>query len=69
LTHDEAEIRRAVYTLIAQEQFVVEPSGAIAVAPLLREALSTRNQTIVCVMTGANIDPALLASILSEFCT
>jgi threonine dehydratase len=66
---DESEIRRAVYTLVAQEQFVVEPSGAIAIAPLLQATrpIEFERQTVVCVLTGANLDPFLLASILSEF--
>jgi threonine dehydratase len=62
----EAEIRRAVYLLLHREQLVVEPSGAIAIAPLLRGDLNTQGKSIVCILTGGNIDTALLRDILDE---
>ena len=35
LLFSELELRRAIFTLVDQEQLVVEASGAIAIAPLL----------------------------------
>ncbi|MDM8531603.1 pyridoxal-phosphate dependent enzyme [Anaerolineales bacterium HSG25] len=68
LMFDEAQIRHSVFTLIDQEQMVIEGSGAIAIVPLLdeahREALA--GKTVVCVLTGGNIDSRLLAEILRE---
>ncbi len=64
LLFSEAELRRAVYTLVDREQLVVEASGAIAIAPLLAGAW--RGQTVVCILSGANIDTALLADILTN---
>lgn len=64
--HSEAEIRRAIFTLLQHEQLVVEASGAIAIAPLLRQAVDVSGQTVVCILTGANIDPSLLASIVES---
>ena len=61
----EAELRRAVFTLVDQEQLVVEASGAIAIAPLLAENHPFQGQTVVCVLTGANIDSRLLGEILT----
>ncbi len=63
----ETELRRAIFTLIDQEQLIVEASGAIAITPLLRPEHGLRGQTVVCVLTGSNIDSRLLTSILGEF--
>lgn len=62
----EDDLRRAIFTLIDQEQLVVEASGAIAIAPLLSGQYDLVGQTVVCILTGANIDRRLLAEILSQ---
>ncbi len=64
LLFSEAELRRAIFTLVDQEQLVVEAAGAIAIAPLLAEQHTLSGQTVVCVLSGANIDTSLLAEIL-----
>lgn len=66
LLFSEADLRRAIFTLIDQEQLVVEASGAIAIAPLLSEPNRWQGQTVVCILSGANIDSRLLADILAE---
>ena len=66
IVYGEEELRRAIYALVDQEQLVVEASGAIAVAPLLDEMHDLKGQTVVCVLSGANIDSQLLANILSQ---
>src|SRR5690606_28906394 len=66
LLFSEAELRQAVFTLIDQEQLVVEASGAIAIAPLLAPEQPFRDTTVVCILSGANIDRALLAEILTS---
>jgi len=66
LLFSEAELRRAIFTLIDQEQLVVEASGAIAIAPLLAAGHQLSGQTVACVLTGANIDTSLLADILNS---
>lgn len=66
LLADEAAIRRAIYTLLADEQLVVEASGAIAIAPLLDGALDLRGKRVVAILTGANIDARVLREILAE---
>lgn len=66
LLHSEADIEQAIFALVDQEQLLVEPSGAIAIAPLLKKALTVEGQTIVCVLTGGNIDSRLLAYILQN---
>ena len=62
----EVDVRRAVGWLVAQEQLVVEGSGAIAVAPLLNGQLQARAQKVVAVLTGRNLDATLLRQILME---
>jgi threonine dehydratase len=64
LLHSEPDLRQAVFTLIDQEQLVVEPSGAIAIAPLLQSRRRFQEQQVVCVLTGSNIDTNLLTRIL-----
>ena len=63
----EADLRRAIYTLLDQEHLVVEASGAIAIAPLLNGSLDVAGRTVVCVLSGSNIETALLRDILVEF--
>jgi len=67
LLASEADLRRAIYTLVDQEQLVVEPSGAIAVVPLLNGSLDVAGQTAVCVLSGGNLETTLLRDILIEF--
>ena len=67
LLFSETEIRQAIFSLMHHEQLVVEASGAIAIAPLLHQPNRFAGQTIVCVLTGANIDTSLLSQILQEY--
>jgi threonine dehydratase len=62
----EAAVRQAVGWLLANEQLVVEGSGAIAIAPLLTGQVDAKGQNVVAVLTGRNIDSALLQQILAE---
>ena len=62
----EATIRRAVYLLWAHERQVVEGSGAAAIAPLIADKDSFRDKTVVCVVTGGNIDDELFKDILAS---
>lgn len=66
LLFSEVELRQTVFTLIEQEQLVVEPSGSIAIAPLLAKGHQFQGKMVICVMTGANIDTALLADIINN---
>ncbi len=66
LLASEAEIRHAIYVLLDRHQLVVEPSGAIAIAPLLSGRLDVRGETVVCILTGGNIETALLREILDD---
>jgi threonine dehydratase len=67
LLASEADMRRAIFTLLNREQLVVEASGAITVASLLSGGLDVTGQTAVCVLSGGNIATTLLRDILIEF--
>jgi len=67
LLTSEQDLRRAVFVLVDQEQLVVETSGAISIAPLLNGSLNVSGKTVVCVLSGGNLDTALLRDILVEF--
>lgn len=62
----EADVRQAVRWLVTHEQLLVEGSGAIAIAPLLNGQFSEPGRHVAAVLTGRNIDAALLADILTE---
>jgi threonine dehydratase len=62
----EADVRQATGWLLAREQLVVEGAGAIAIAPLLSGQLDAAGQQVVAVLTGRNLDAALLRDILTE---
>jgi threonine dehydratase len=62
----EGDVRQAVAWLVRHEQLVVEGSGAIAIAPLLNGQLDAAGQTVAAVLTGRNLDAALLQEILAE---
>ena len=66
LLTNETAIRRVIFTLLAEQQLVIEPSGAIAITPLLDGRLELAGQTVVCVLTGGNLDMTLLQEILEE---
>jgi len=67
VTVTEAEIRSAMRAIVAATRLVPEPSGAVAAAALLFHAheLPVYN-TAIAVVSGGNLDPALLAQILTE---
>jgi threo-3-hydroxy-L-aspartate ammonia-lyase len=65
VTVTEDEIRTAVRRLAVEARLVAEPGGAVAVAAcLLRAASLPAARSPVAVVSGGNIDPGLLASIL-----
>lgn len=63
----EPDVRRAVGWLLTQEQLLVEGSAAIAVAPLLNGQLRAAGKKVVAILTGRNLDAALLQAILAEY--
>ena len=67
VTVTEAEIRAAMRAIVAATRLVPEPSGAVAAAALLFHAAELPDhKTAVAIVSGGNVDPALLAQILTE---
>ena len=67
VTVTEAEIRGAMRAIAAATRLVPEPSGAVAAAALLYHAAQLPEyRRAVAVLSGGNVDPALLAEVLTE---
>jgi threonine dehydratase len=67
VTITEAEIRAAMRAIVAATRLVPEPSGAVAAAALLFHGSELPPYARpVAVLSGGNVDPALLAEVLTE---
>ena len=67
ITVTEAEIRAAMRAIVAATRLVPEPSGAVPVAALLfHGAQLPAYERAVAVVSGGNVDPAMLAEVLNE---
>ncbi len=62
----EADVRNAVRFLHQRLKLVVEPTGAVAAAAALRGQLRDYGRYVGVILSGGNIDPALLSTILTE---
>lgn len=66
VTVTEDEIREAMRRLATQARLVAEPGGAVAVAACLFHAAELPAAAVrVAVLSGGNVDPGLLAEVLS----
>jgi threonine dehydratase len=67
ITVTEAEIRAAMRAIVATARLVPEPSGAVTTAALLFHAAELpRYRKAVAVVSGGNVDPKMLAEVLTE---
>jgi threonine dehydratase len=67
VTVTEAEIRATMRAIVAATRLVPEPSGAVATAALLFHADQLPDfRKAVAVVSGGNVDPAMLAEVLTE---
>jgi threonine dehydratase len=62
---DEDEIRAAVKFLAEEQKLVVEGGGAVGVAALRSGKVAAGGLPLVCILSGGNIWPGDLASILA----
>jgi threonine dehydratase len=63
---NEAELERAVATLITIEKTVVEGAGAAGLAAILSDPSRFAGQKVGLVLCGGNIDTRLIASVLTR---
>ncbi len=67
ITVTEAEIRAAMRAIVATARLVPEPSGAVTTAALLFHATELPPfHKAVAVVSGGNVDPKMLAEVLTE---
>ncbi|HEY3928942.1 MAG TPA: threonine/serine dehydratase [Candidatus Koribacter sp.] len=67
VTVEEDEIREAMRRMITETRLVVEPSGAVTFAAyLFHEAKLPKGKNVVAVMSGGNVEPELMAQIVTE---
>ncbi|MGH9590844.1 MAG: threonine ammonia-lyase [Terracidiphilus sp.] len=67
VTVTEAEIRAAMRTIVTTTRLVPEPSGAVTTAALLFHAGELpAYRKAAAIVSGGNVDPALLAEVLTE---
>jgi threonine dehydratase len=67
ITVTEAEIRAAMRAIIAATRLIPEPSGAVSTAALLfHGAQLPAFRKAVAVVSGGNVDPVMLARVLTE---
>jgi threonine dehydratase len=63
---DEGDIEQAIVMLLEIEKTLVEGAGAASLAALLRHPARFRGRKVGLVLSGGNIDPLLLASIIER---
>ena len=64
LTVSDAEIIEALHFLLFRMKILVEPTGAVAVAAILQAKLPPDIKRIGVILSGGNIDPGMLASLI-----
>jgi len=66
LTVSDDEALAAVAFAFEELKLVVEPSGAVAIAAMLSKSFDARGRTVAAVVTGGNIDQAMLGRALAS---
>jgi threonine dehydratase len=64
VTDDEA--KAAVRFAFRELKLVVEPGGAVSLAAILARKMDFAGKTVMAVLSGGNVDPALFAQIILE---
>jgi threonine dehydratase len=60
---DDDAIRDATALLFRQQRLVVEFSGAVTVAALRTGRVETEGRSVVAIVSGGNVDPAVLVDL------
>jgi len=62
----EEAIQKSVFSLLANEQSIAEPSSAIVISSLISENLGLECQAVVCFKSGGVLSLELLAEIIRD---
>jgi threonine dehydratase len=62
----EAEVARAVAFAFRELKLVVEPGGAVTLAALLAGRVDVTGKTVIAILSGGNIDPAVMLDCLRD---
>lgn len=62
----EDKIKESVRLAFALANLKTEPTGALSIGALLTRPELFQDRSVCCVVSGGNVDPAVLSSILSE---
>jgi threonine dehydratase len=65
VTASDAEVGRAVAFAFRELKLVVEPGGAIGLAPLLAGKLDVKGKVVVAVLSGGNVDTDLFNRLIA----
>jgi threonine dehydratase len=60
----EDQLREAIRGIVGEERLVAEAAGAAAVAPFMREGMQMKGRRVAIVLSGANIDSEVLATLI-----
>lgn len=63
---EEAEIKNAIWFLMEQAHVLIEGAAAVGIAAILSNRVSVEGKKVVAILTGRNIDPTLIRTILNE---
>jgi threonine dehydratase len=66
LTVSDDEALAAIAFAVRELKLVVEPGGVVALAALLAGRVATRGEVTMVVVTGGNVDPAILARAITD---
>ena len=69
VTVSDDRIAEAILVLLERAKQLVEGGGAVSVAALLSDELDLGGETVVPVLSGGNIDPAMLQTVLTHAMT
>jgi threonine dehydratase len=60
------EAKAAVRFAFRELKLVVEPGGAVSLAAILAKKLDFAGKTVMAVLSGGNVDPAVFSEIILE---